>query len=124
MVLAREMPVKACAEYVGIRDKRIWRIIKHYVSKALALMDLSALKAIGFDETAAKRGHNYVTVFIDMDKKDKPVVFATPGKGKETVKRFKSFLTEHQGKADNVLEVVCDMSRAFLSATEGRVPGC
>ena len=68
LVPAREMPVKACAEYVGIRDKRIWRIIKHYVSKALALMDLSALKAIGFDETAAKRGHNYVTVFIDMDK--------------------------------------------------------
>ncbi len=122
LVPAREMPVKACAEYVGIRDKRIWRIIKHYVSKALALMDLSALKAIGFDETAAKRGHNYVTVFIDMDKKDKPVVFATPGKGKETVKRFKSFLTEHQGKADNVLEVVCDMSRAFLSATEEEFP--
>ncbi len=122
LVLAREMPVKACAEYVGIRDKRIWRIIKHYVSKALALMDLSALKAIGLDETAAKRGHNYVTVFIDMDRKDKPVVFATPGKGKETVKQFKSFLTEHQGQADNVLEVVCDMSPAFLSAIEEEFP--
>ncbi len=49
-------------------------------------------------------------------------MFAAPGKGKETVKRFKSFLTEHQGKADNVPEVVCDMSRAFLSAAEEEFP--
>jgi transposase len=36
------------------------------------------------DETSARHGHRYVTVFIDLDKKEKPVVFATPGKGKET----------------------------------------
>ncbi len=61
-------------------------------------------------------------VFIGLDKKDKPAVFAAPGKGKETVKRFKSFLTEHQGKAVNVPEVVCDMSRALLSAAEEEFP--
>ncbi|TAN34090.1 ISL3 family transposase, partial [Patescibacteria group bacterium] len=33
-------------------------------------------------ETASKRGHNYVTVFIDLDRKQKPVIFVTPGKGK------------------------------------------
>ena len=122
MTLVREMPVKACADFVGVKDKRIWRVIKHYVSRALLEMDLSALKAIGLDETASKRGHNYVTVFIDMDRSDKPVVFATPGKGKETIKLFKAFLEEHQGQAGNILEVVCDMSRAFLAATEEEFP--
>ena len=120
--LVREMPVKACAKYVGVNDKRIWRVIKHYVSQALLAMDLSALKAIGLDETASKRGHNYVTVFIDMDRHDKPVVFAIPGKGKETVKQFRAFLEEHGGQADNVLEVVCDMSKAFLAATKEEFP--
>ena len=120
--LVREMPVKACAKYVGVNDKRIWRVIRHYVSQSLLAMDLSALKAIGLDETASKRGHNYVTVFIDMDRHDKPVVFATPGKGKETVKHFRAFLGEHGGQADNVLEVVCDMSKAFLSATKEEFP--
>lgn len=122
LTLVREMPVKACAKYVGVNDKRIWRVIKHYVSQALMEMDLSALKAIGLDETASKRGHNYVTVFIDMDRNDKPVVFATPGKGKDTVKQFRAFLEEHRGQANNVLEVVCDMSPAFLSATQEEFP--
>jgi len=57
------MPVKACATYVGVNDKRIWRVIRHQVSQSLLAMDLRALKAIGLDETASQRGHNYVTVF-------------------------------------------------------------
>ena len=41
-------------------------------------------------------------VFIDLDRKDRPVIFATPGKGKECLKRFSNHLREHGGKA-NVL---------------------
>ncbi len=122
LTLVREMPVKACAKHVGVNDKRIWRVIKHYVKQSLMVMDLSELSAIGLDETASKRGHNYVTVFIDMNRNDKPVVFATPGKGKETVKNFRTFLEEHGGQASNVMEVVCDMSPAFLSATKEEFP--
>ena len=76
----------------------------------------SRLKAIGLDETAAKRGQTYVTVFIDLDAKDKPVVFVTPGRGKETVARFEAFLAEHGGRPSRIAEVVCDMSGAFLAA--------
>jgi len=116
MTLAREMPVAAVARYVGELDKKLWRIIKHYVHKSLESLDLSDLEAFGFDETASKRGHNYVTVFVDMKRAKQSVVFATPGKGKATVKAFKEWMQEHGGNADNVVEVVCDMSPAFLSA--------
>jgi len=116
LMLAREMPVLAAARIMEVTDKRLWRIIEHYVGKALAGLDLKSLKAFAFDETASKRGHNYVTVFIDLDRKRTPVVFATPGKGKETVKSFKRFLETHGGSADRVVEVVCDMSPAFLAA--------
>lgn len=97
-MLSRDMPVKACAEYIGVTDKRVWRVIKQYV--ALLEMNLSKLKAIGLDETASKRGHNGVTVFIDMDRTDKPVLFATSGKGNQAVKDFWVFLEAHQGKAE------------------------
>ena len=97
-------------------DQRLWRIIEHYVGQAVARLDLGRLKAIGLDETASKRGHNYVTVFIDLDRKQKPVVFVTPGKGKETVTAFKTFLEQHGGKPGRIAEVVCDMSPAFLAA--------
>ena len=65
MTLVREMPVLAAARFIGITDKRLWRIVEHYVAKALRWLDLSGLTALAFDETASRRGHNYVTVFID-----------------------------------------------------------
>lgn len=116
MMLAREMPVLAAARIIGITDHRLWRIIEHYVGQAVARLDLSRLKALGLDETASKRGHNYVTVFIDLDRKRKPVVFVTPGKGKQCLARFRDFLASHGGETGRIVEVVCDMSPAFLAA--------
>ena len=55
-------------------------------------------------------------MFIDLDRKHKPVVFVTPGRGKDTVARFKTFLAEHGGSPNHIVEVVCDMSGAFLAA--------
>jgi transposase len=122
MALVREMPVNAAARIMEITDKRLWRVVQHYVAKAIARFDLSALRAIGLDETASKRGHNYVTIFIDMEKRTEPVVFVTPGKGKETLSRFAAFLEEHGGAPERILEVVCDMSPAFLSGTAQELP--
>ena len=116
VILAREMPVLAAARIIGITDQRLWRIVEHYVGQAVARFDLTRLRAIGLDETASKRGHNYVTVFIDLDRKQKPVVFVTPGKGKQCVARFRDFLASHGGNGDRIVEVVCDMSPAFLAA--------
>lgn len=122
MILVREMPVLAAARIIGITDKRLWRIVEHYVGKALGELELSALRAFAFDETASKRGHNYVTVFIDADRKTDPVVFATPGKGKATVKEFRAFLKAHGGDPGRIVEVVCDMSPAFLGAVGKAFP--
>jgi len=122
MTLVREMPVLAVARIVGITDKRLWRIVEHYVSEALRRLDLSDLTAFAFDETASKKGQNYVTVFIDADRKKEPVVFATPGKGKATVKEFKAFLEAHSGDPSRIQEAVCDMSPAFLAAVDEEFP--
>ena len=122
LTLAREMPVSVAAQMIGITDKRLWRIIAHYVAKAVAAFDLSQVEAIGLDETASKRGHNYVTIFIDMERIKSPVLFVTPGRGKETVKAFADFLQGHQGTPEHILEVVCDMSGAFLSAVPKHLP--
>jgi transposase len=116
LVLVREMPVAAAARFMGITDKRLWRLVEHYVRRGVAALDLGAVRAVGLDETASKRGHNYVTVFIDMDRRDKPVIFVTPGKGKACVAEFRAFMLEHGGEPTTVAEVVCDMSPAFLAA--------
>jgi len=115
MLMVREMPVLVTARILEMNDKKLWRIIRHYVNQALSEQDLTGLKAFSLDETKSRKGHRYITVFIDLDRDARPVVFATPGKGKKTLKEFKKFLSEHQGKAENVVEVVSDMSGAFIS---------
>ncbi len=82
MSLVRKMPVTAVARHVGIMDNRIWRIIRHYVTQAINALDLSGFCGLALDETASTRGHNYVTIFLDMDREERPVIFAVPGKGK------------------------------------------
>jgi len=122
LMLAREMPVNAAARIIEITDKRLWRIVEHYVAKAVAAFDLSTVQAVALDETASKRGQRYVTVFIDMQRREKPVLFVTPGHGKATLQAFAAFMRSHQGNPEQVLEVVCDMSGAFLSAVLRHLP--
>ncbi|MGC8735885.1 MAG: ISL3 family transposase [Dissulfurimicrobium sp.] len=120
MLLVREMPVSAATRIVGTDDKTLWRIVFHYVNQAMSGLDLSAVQGIAVDETAVSRGHHYVTVFIDLDRKDRPVLFATEGKGKETIEAFERYLEGRNGKAENIARVVCDMSKAFISGSEER----
>lgn len=122
MALAREMPVNAVARHVGVTDQRIWRIIRHYVMRAMSGLDLSGVCGVALDETACKRGHRYVTIFLDMDREQRPVVFAVPGKGKECLKSFAAYLKQHNGDVKNVIEVVCDMSPAFIAAVCDEFP--
>ncbi len=118
MILVREMPVLTTATILEMTDKRLWRIVEHYVKTAMNAIDLSTLKAFSLDETKSRKGHRYVTVFIDLDQTKKPVVFAVPGKGKQTLKSFKEHLIAHKGKAEQVVEVVSDMSGAFISGVK------
>ena len=64
MALVREMPVNAATRIIQIMDTHLWRIVQHYVAKAVNQFDLSTVEAVGLDETASKRGHNYVTTFM------------------------------------------------------------
>lgn len=122
MVLVREMPVLTVANLLEINDKRLWRIVLYYVTAAMNRLHLHDLKAFSLDETKSRKKHRYVTVFIDLDRTNKPVVFAVAGKGKQTLKAFKRHLAEHGGKAEQVVEVVSDMSGAFIAGVQSHFP--
>jgi len=115
MLLVREMPVLTTARILELDDKKLWRIVLHYVKASMAKLDLGACKAFAVDETKSRKGHRYVTVFIDLDRKEKPVIFAVPGKDKDTLMAFKRHLIAHGGTAEHVVEVVTDMSGAFIA---------
>jgi len=122
LMLVREMPVSSAARFMGITDKSLWRIVFHYVREAMVGIDLSYMQRIGVDETSSGRGHQYVTVFIDMDRGKKSVIFAVPGKGKGAIEAFSRFLKERGGCPENIAVAVCDMSKAFISGLEEQFP--
>ena len=120
MALVKSMPVQTTARMVGEHDTRIWRIIHHYVDSARAASDHSAVSRIGVDETAARRGHDYVSLFVDMD--HRRVLFATPGKDAATIEAFVEDLKIHGGKGESIKDVSMDMSPAFISGVKTHLP--
>ena len=62
------MTVSQASNLVREYDTRLWRIIHYYVEKAMKQEDYSDVKLLGIDETS-KKGHNYITVFVDIYKK-------------------------------------------------------
>lgn len=120
MVLAREMPVAAMAALLGEHDTRLWRVIHHYVEQARAQQDFSVVRQVGMDETASRRGHQYVSLFVDLERAH--VLFATEGKDAGTVEAFKADLEAHRGQPAQVTEVACDMSPAFIAGVQAQFP--
>jgi len=118
---APHMPVAAIARMVDEHDTRIWRVLEHYVAAARADLDLCQVRNVGMDETSARRGQDYVSLFMDLDATPR-VVFATEGRDAATVKGFGADLLAHGGQPGQVTKVCCDMSPAFIRGVAEQLP--
>jgi transposase len=119
ITFASAMPVAKVAAFTGEHDTRIWRVLDHYIETERAKLDFSGVEQVGVDETAAARGQDYVSVFMDAD--THRVLFATPGRDGDTVKRFAADLKAHGGYPEAVGNVTCDMSPAFISGVKAHL---
>ena len=100
LALAKAMPIANAAKRLGEHDTRLWRIVEHYVWRAVEALDLSPVRLIAADETSARRGHDYISLFVDMARRK--VIYAADGKDAATVKEFADFLEAHGGKREAV----------------------
>ena len=109
--LMRYMPVSKVGDLLKIDDQKLWRMLKKYVDDAREKLDWSDVTRIGVDELSAKKGHDYLSVFVDM--KSKAVLFAADGKGSETFDDFTTELYLHNGSPHAIEEVSMDMGQAY-----------
>lgn len=121
ITMAKDMPMNAISRLVNEHDTQLWRIIHYYVDHAIEVQDLSHVTMISTDETSAKRGHQYVTIF--MDPKGKNVIHVTKGKDSSTWADCKKHLEAHGGSAEKVTQVCMDMSPAFIKGATKHFPG-
>lgn len=121
LAMARSMPIAAVAQHLKVDDMAMWRLLERAVEAAREKADYSQVKRVGVDETAARRGHDYITKFVDLDRGR--VLFACRGKGAETLDEFKQDLIAHGGDPTNLQTISCDMSQAFLAGSATHFPG-
>lgn len=120
MSMVMVMPVNNVAQRVKEHDTRLWRIVLHYVERARDRSVFSAVIRAAFDETSARRGHDYVTLFSDLD--TRRVIFVADGKDSGTVEAFAADLIAHGGDPKAIAEVCIDMSAAFIKGTADHLP--
>jgi transposase len=118
--LVKIMPVNEVAKLFKIGDDRVWRVIHHYVPKAVEQTDWSNVKNIGIDETSRKKGHNYITTVTDLD--TSKVIYVTIGKDATTVTRFKEELEKRGLLTTQVQNICSDLSPAFISGIKTNFP--
>ncbi|MEI6133291.1 MAG: ISL3 family transposase [Bacillota bacterium] len=118
--LVRVMPVHNVCQVLDVYDNKLWKMIKAYTNKARAEEDYSKVTVVGIDETSVRKNHVYVSLFVDIE--EKRTIFVTEGKDHTVIQAFVSDLVAHGGQPDNIDQVSCDMSPAFIKGVEANLP--
>lgn len=116
----QKMPVHDVAKLFSISDYRLWSLIHAYVDVCVPEKDMKKIEKVGVDETSARKRHDYITIFVDLE--EKSVAHIEEGKGKETIEGFAEVLKERGGSAEQIQEVSCDLSPAFTSGVKQHLP--
>ena len=112
-LIEKEMPVNKAASILKVYAPRIWTIFNHWVSRAREKDAPLDIIKVGIDETSSKKGHKYVTLSVDLDKRQ--VVHVCPGKDEQTVKNFHNYLESKKINPNQITHFAMDMSPAFIS---------
>jgi transposase len=115
-----EMPVSCVAELVGEYDQRIWNIFHRNVKQARIATDYSNITKVAIDETSARKGHDYVTVAVDLERRR--VFEAVVGKSQQEVRKVAEFLDQNGSSSEKVDQVCIDMSPAFIAGCVEYLP--
>lgn len=114
------MPVSGVAKVLRVADTTLWRMFNRLAERARAQVSFEGVTRIGVDETARRRGHNYLTTFVDLDAER--AMFCCEGRDAATVAAFAADLEAHGGDPEAVGTVTCDLSPAFASGAAEHLP--
>jgi transposase len=110
--LCREMSVSAISRELGEPDNNLWRTFQYHVKyKIQDSFNFDSVRRVCVDETAIKRGHNYVSIFTDYD--TGKILFVADGRKKEVFDLFYGWLWDNGGHPCNIELFSMDMSKSY-----------
>lgn len=110
----RQRPTTAVAAEAGLGPGRVQRLLERFGDRELAGRPWIPPRVLGVDEFAAKRGHVYNTVFVDLERRRITEVVETREK-----KPVRDYLRSLDGSVE---VVVIDLNEAYRWAIRRALP--
>lgn len=120
LLIESEMPVSKVSECTKVTSPRIWRVFNYWIRRAVSKDKLDTVTQIGMDETSKKKGHNYITLFADLEQRR--TIHVCEGRDAATIKDFSEALGSKGGNKEKIEIVSMDMSPAFISGAMEHLP--
>ncbi len=109
--------IKAVSEFLGVSWDTVKDLHKEYLKSKYRSFEYSKLRYLGIDEFSIKKGHEYMTVVVDLE--TGRIVHVIEGRSKEAVKPF---LRKLARRAIDLVAIAMDMSGSYESAVKEVLP--
>ncbi len=103
--------IKDVADFMRVGWDMIKNIHKLKLKRMYRTRPIKNVRYIGIDEFAIKKGHRYMTIFVDL--RDGRIIHAVEGKSKKAVLPFLKRLRRH---AHKLKAIAMDMSASYFWA--------
>ena len=120
LLIEYEMPVSKVASTLRVVAHRLWRVFNFWVQDGVGKDSLAEVKQVGIDDTSSKKGHNYVTVCADLEKRR--VIYVDEGREGKVVANLAAAITGKKGDIKAISHVAIDMSPAYISGVMEHLP--
>jgi transposase len=115
--MAQQMTFAAVASLVNESWHRVHAVCSRDADLVVARADLPRVVAVAIDETACRRGHDYLTIAAEHK-----VGFVAEGRDAKTIAGFAEHLAAHKARPEQITAVSIDMSPAFIRGVADHLP--
>lgn len=109
--LLRKSTVKDACDHLRMSWGTIKEIHKSFLEKKYGKIKLNKLRYLGVDEIAIRKGHNYMTIVVNLESGE--VVWAEKGR---SISSLEKFLIKLKRSRAPIKAIVMDMWPAYLTA--------
>jgi transposase len=115
--LLRFGTIQAVAHYLKVGWDLVKEIHRSHLRRLYRRIPLQKIRCLGIDEFSLRKGHEYMTVFLDLERGR--IVHAVEGKSKEAILPFLQKLAK---KGTHLKAIVMDMSSSYIWAVREQLP--
>lgn len=109
--------IEHVSKFLGVSWSLVKNIHKDYLKQEYQNPDLGSVQYLGVDEFSIRKGHEYMTIFINLENGE--IIHAVEGKSMESITPF---LLRLKREAPQLKAMAMDMNAAYSSALKKHLP--